>query len=143
MSLTLGSCRNTLVVAEEASCRAFSPDREGFMASSHAELNRNYMGPTLEDCQKCWWTIQRELIVDAELRILFAQEKEPSIRPSMVVWSPGVGPEIGQERVIIWASKVLQDGFEAITYRQLYDLLITAYRNMEGHLNGQRPMPLP
>lgn len=132
-----------LGVAEEASCRAFSPDREGFMATKWGNDRHSYLGPTLEDCQKCWWTIQRELVTDAEVRILFAQEKEPSIRPSLVVWSPGVGPEVGQERVIIWATKTLQDGYEAITYRQLYDLLITAYRNMESHLNGQQTAVLP
>ena len=110
---------------------------------SHPNGVRDYMGPTLEDCQKVWWTIQRELISDAEVKIGFSQEKNPSIRPGMVVWSPGVGPGVGDERVIIWATKILQDGYEAITYRQLYDLLITAYRAMEGHLSGQNPLPLP
>lgn len=104
---------------------------------------RDYMGPELEDCQRVWWTILNELVADAEVRVLFAQEKEPSIRPSLVVWSRGVGPGTGEERVIIWASKELQAGYEAITYRQLYDLLITAYHKMDGHLSGQSPLPLP
>jgi hypothetical protein len=113
------------------------------MASKWGKDGHSYMGPTLEDCQKCWWTILNDLVADAEVRVLFAQEKEPSIRPSLVVWSKGVGPGVGEERVIIWASKVLQDGYEAITYRQLYDLLITAYRKMEAHLGGQEELLLP
>ena len=130
-------------VAEEASCRAFSPDREGFMATKWGRDGHDYLGPTLEDCNKCWWTITHELVTDAQLRLEPQPMKEPKHRARLVVWSPGLDPETGGPREHVWATKELQDSFEAITYRQLYDLLIVAYRKMEAHLSGQTQAALP
>ena len=113
------------------------------MASKWGERNQDYVGPELEDCNKCWHTILNELVSDAKLEIWLQPMLEPSHRAMLVVVSPGVGPAVGQVRQIVWATKELQAGFQAITYRQLYDLLIVAYRRMEGHLSGQNPLPLP
>jgi len=52
-------------------------------------------------------------------------------------------PENGKEVPRIWATRVLQEGSEAITYEQLYRLLIDAYSTMDGYLRGQLPLPLP
>ena len=105
--------------------------------------DQQYHGPTLEDCQKCWWTIKNDLMEDAELRILMGQEIEPTTRPSLCVYTSGWSPEDGKGVARIWATQVLQDGYEAITYRQLYRLLIDAYTTMDGYLKGQLPLPLP
>jgi len=58
------------------------------------------------------------------------------------VWSPGLDPDTGGARDHIWALKEIQQGYEAITYVQLYDLLIQAYREIQNHLGGQVELPL-
>lgn len=113
------------------------------MAGFRANDRLQYTGPTLEDCNKCWSTIVGELVTDAEVRIEFTASKNPSFITRVVVWSPGLDPETGGPREHTWATKELQAGFEAITYRQLYDLLIVAYRRMDAHLGGQAVLPLP
>lgn len=113
------------------------------MATKWGRDGRDYLGPELEDCNKCWWTITHELVTDAQVRIEFQPMREPQHLARVVVWSPGLDPETGGPREHVWATKELQAGFQAITYRQLYDLLIVAYRRMEAHLSGQIPADLP
>jgi len=112
------------------------------MASSRNDKS-NRRGPTLEDCQKAFWTIKDELMSDAEVRVLFSERVNPTTRPSLVVYTVGWLPENGKEVPRIWATRVLQEGSEAITYEQLYRLLIDAYSTMDGYLRGQLPLPLP
>lgn len=107
------------------------------------DSRRVYSGPTLEDCQKLWDTLVTEMITDLSLRLEFQSAKEPRFLARLVLWSPGFDPETGGPRPHLWATKELQAGYEAITYRQLYDLLITGYRQIEGHLGGQLPADLP
>jgi hypothetical protein len=132
-----------LLLAGRANCRAFPPVREGFTVSKAFANERSYTGPTLEDCQKAFWTIKDELMSDAAISVLFSERVEPTTRPSLVVYTVGWQPEEGKEVPRIWATQVLQDGYEAITYRQLYRLLIDAYTRMDGYLKGQLPLPLP
>lgn len=113
------------------------------MATKWGNDKRDYMGPELEDCNKVWATIVGELVTDASVRIDFMQSKNPAYRARVVVWSPGIDPETGGPRDHIWATKELQASYEAITYRQLYDLLIVAYRMMDAHLSGQTSAALP
>lgn len=112
------------------------------MASSSGGNFSKYQGPTLEDCNKLFASIKDELVDDVAVRIEFTQSVNPSHITRLVVWSPGIDPETGGERDHVWATKELQHGFEAITYRQLYDSLIVAYRMIDGHLRGQTPLPL-
>jgi len=113
------------------------------MGTKWGKDGRDYLGPELEDCNKCWHTITHELVTDAGLRLELQPMWNPQYRARLVVWSPGLDPETGGPRDHIWATKELQASFEAITYRQLYDLLIVAYRNMEAHLGGQLSAVLP
>lgn len=113
------------------------------MATKWGADGRDYMGPELEDCNKVWATIIGELVTDAQVRMVFMPKRDPSFRTAVVVWSPGLDPETGGPRDHIWATKELQASYQAITYRQLYDLLIVAYRKMEAHLGGQIPADLP
>jgi len=113
------------------------------MAGKTWGVDAPYHGPTLEDCQKAWWTIKDELMADAELRLLMGEKVNPTTRPSLVVYTVGFGDVDGETFPRIWATAVLQDGYEAITYRQLYRLLIDAYSSMDGYLRGQLPLPLP
>lgn len=112
------------------------------MATSHWQNGRSYTGPTLEDCQKCFDTIRRELVNDFQIRLEFQELKNPSYISRLVGWSPGLDPETGAVNEHVWATKELQAGYEAITYRQLYDLLILSYRQIDAHLGGQIPLLL-
>jgi len=132
-----------VVWLKRAGCSALLPVQEGAMAGKTWNADQQYHGPTLEDCQKAFWTIRDELMSDAEIRILMSERVEPSTRPSMVVYTLGWMPEDGKQIPRIWATQVLQDGYEAITYRQLYRLLIDAYSSMDGYLKGQLPLPMP
>jgi len=111
------------------------------MSKPHNRLQ--YTGPTLEDCQKCYDTIITDLVTDAQVRLEFQTLREPTFIARLVLWSPGLDPETGGAREHVWATKELQASFEAITYRQLYDLLIVGYRRMEAHLGGQTSLVLP
>jgi len=132
-----------VVWLRRAGCSALLPVQEGAMAGKTWNADQQYRGPTLEDCQKAFWTIRDELMADVELRLLMSQRVEPTIRPSLVVYTGGWAPEDGKPVSRIWATAVLQDGYEAITYKQLYRLLIEAYSTMDGYLRGQLPLPLP
>lgn len=102
-----------------------------------------YMGPELEDCLKCFDTIRKELMTDAEIRIILPPIVEPHFRPQVVVVSPGFDLETGAVKLHTWATRDLGQGQLGISYQQLYELLIVAYRNMEAHLSGQLVVPLP
>jgi hypothetical protein len=102
-----------------------------------------YQGPTLEDCQRSWDFLTTEYVTDLKIAIDFQTAKEPTFRARVVVWSPGIDPETGGPRDHIWATKELQHGFEAITYRQLFDLLIVSHQKIQAVLGGQEAMPLP
>lgn len=102
-----------------------------------------YSGPDLEDCIRLWTTIVTEYITDMEVQLQLPLERNRSFRPRLITVSPGLDPETGGVRWRTWATKDLQAGYEAITYRQLYDLLIVTYREVESFLGGQTPLPLP
>jgi len=100
-------------------------------------------GPTLADCQRLWDTLVTEYVTDLKLAFEFQMAKEPSYIARIVCWSPGLDPSTGGERDHVWATKEINQGYEAVTYVQLYDLLIQSYRNIQHHLGGQEPMQLP
>jgi len=101
-----------------------------------------YTGPSLADCQRAWDYLVGEYVTDLAIRLEFQAAKEPSFRARLILWSPGLDPETGAERAITWATKELQAGFEAVTYRQLYDLLMIGHRAIEAKLGGQGQLPL-
>lgn len=112
------------------------------MASSTRKDGFSSRGPTLQDCQRLWDHLVTEYVTDLKLSFDFQAPKEPSFIARMCCWSPGLDPETGGERDHIWATKDLTHGYEAVTYIQLYDLLIQAYRNIQHHLGGQAELPL-
>jgi hypothetical protein len=113
------------------------------MAASWDKREGVYTGPTLNDCQKLWDTLTTEYVTDLAIKLEFQTAREPQFTPQLVCWSPGLDPDTGGPRDHVWATKQLQPGFEAITYRQLYDLLIVTHRSVDSLLGGQLPMPLP
>jgi len=143
MWLTPRSYRGRVGHAERATCSALSPVREGVAMRNMNNSRSGYLGPELEDCIKCFDTIRKELITDAEIRIVLPTVVEPKFRPQLVVVSPGFDIDTGQPKLHVWATRDLAATVDAISYRQLYDLLIQAYRNMEAHLAGQLVIPLP
>lgn len=112
------------------------------MAGLHND-RRTYTGPTIEDCDKLWTTINKELITDCEIQLILRILPLGQVRPHIVVRSPGLDAETGGSMWHVWATKELQASGVAFSYEQLYDLLIMAYRKIDAHLNGQVPMPLP
>ena len=99
-------------------------------------------GPTMQDCQKLWDTLVTEYVTDLGMRMLWQAATMPNYRACIQVWSPGLDPQTGGPKDHIWAIKEIQQGYEAITYVQLYDLLIQAYRVIQGKLGGQEVLPL-
>lgn len=113
------------------------------MATKWDRQGGSYTGPTLEDCQRLWDTLVTEYVTDLAIRLEFQTAKEPQFIARLVCWSPGLDPDSGGPRDHIWATKSLQPGYEAITYRQLFDLLMLSYRSVDAMLGGQIAMPLP
>jgi hypothetical protein len=113
------------------------------MAASVRGHGSTFQGPTLEDCQRLWWTIGKDLMNDAQIVIRMSEEFNPTTRPNICVVSPGLDAETGGVKLHTWATKTLNQNREAISYQQLYELLIVAYTNMEAHLRGEPLMPLP
>lgn len=111
--------------------------------ATRGENGSRYNGPDLQDCQRLWDTLVTEYVTDLAIRLEFQAAKEPSFIARLVCWSPGFDPESGGPRPHIWATKSLQAGYEAITYRQLYDLLILSHRAIESHIGGQIVAALP
>lgn len=112
------------------------------MASSTRANGFSARGPTLQDCQRLWDTLVTEYVTDLAISFDFQTAKEPSFLARVCVWSPGLDPVTGGTRDHIWATKDLTHGYEAITYVQLYDLLIQSYRNIQHHLGGQTELPV-
>lgn len=102
-----------------------------------------YAGPDLEDCIRLWTTLTTEYITDLEVTVQLPVERNRSFRPRLVLQSPGLDADTGQVKWRTWSTKDLQQSYEAITYRQLYDLLIVGHREIESFLGGQNPLPLP
>jgi len=112
------------------------------MGATTSKNGYSSRGPTLQDCQRLWDTLVTEYVTDLALRFEFQAAKEPTYIARLVCWSPGLDPETGGERVIVWAIKELHYGYEAITFVQLYDLLIQSYRAIQNKLGGQVELPL-
>jgi len=112
------------------------------MGASTSKNGYGARGPTLGDCQRLWDTLVTEYVTDLKLAFEFQEAKMPSYIARIVCWSPGLDPETGGPRDHIWATKEISQGYEAITYIQLYDLLINAYRKITDHLGGQTELPL-
>lgn len=100
-------------------------------------------GPGLDDCQKLWDTLVTEYVTDLGIRIMFQAAKMPAYRACIVVWSPGLDPETGEPRDHIWATTDLPKAYIGLSYVQLYDSLIHAYREIQGFFGGQEDMQLP
>ena len=113
------------------------------MGGSHRHNGSASTGPNVDDCNRLWSTLKQEFITDLEIRLELQIYPNPSDRPWITIRSPGFDSETGQQRWHIWARKELSNHAVGFTYQQLYDLLIVAYKRIEGHLSGQEPMPLP
>jgi len=112
------------------------------MAATTTKGGFSSRGPTMQDCQRLWDTLTTEYVTDLGMRVLWQAAKMPNYRACIQVWSPGLDPETGEERDHIWAIKDIHEGYEAITYVQLYDVLIQAYRMIQSKLGGQVELPL-
>jgi hypothetical protein len=109
----------------------------GFLVSSYTRWGPTGQGPGIDDCNRLWTTLVREFITDLEIRVQLPLVPPSSIRPRVTIMSPGLDPETGAERPHVWATTELRASNLAFTYGQLYDLLLVAYRTIEGHLGGQ------
>jgi len=112
------------------------------MGATTSKNGYSSRGPTLQDCQRLWDTLVTEYVTDLALRFEFQAAKEPTHIARLVCWSPGLDPESGGVVDRVWAIKELHYGYEAITFVQLYDLLIQSYRAIQNKLGGQVELPL-
>ena len=142
MSLTWPASPRILMVRELAACGVSLPVQEGTTMASLRNGDKGTRGPQLGDCQRLWDYLVTEYVTDLALRFEFQATKEPSFIARIVCWSPGLDPETGGPREHVWAIKELHYGYEAVTYTQLYDLLINTHRRLQDHLGGQVEMPL-
>lgn len=131
-----------MVWLRRANRSALLPVQEGIMAATTLSSGYSSRGPTLKDCQSLWDTLVTEYVTDLGMRVIFQTAKLPAYRACVQVWSPGLDPNTGGPRDHIWATRDLHNAFDAITYAVLFDLLIHAYREMQGFFGGQEELPL-
>jgi hypothetical protein len=109
----------------------------GFLVSFSKRNGSGMHGPTVEDCERLWTTIRKELITDAEVMVIVPTLPLGQQRPCLMVASPGFDPETGAVVQRVWATRELGLRDFAITYGTLFDLLIEAHNRMQSHLGGQ------
>ena len=92
---------------------------------------------TLEDCNKLWSSIKKELMSDASIVVYFATYPDSQIRPCIRVESSKLIDDLGTEQQYIWATYEFPLGAIAITIDAFHKLLVRAYTNMDAWLRGQ------
>lgn len=102
----------------------------------HNGLGRS-PGATIEDCERTWTEICREYVTDAQIVIRLRILPLGQDRPAVIITSPGVDPETGNDRPHVWATADVSRSGVAITYTGLHILLCRAKERMAAHLGGQ------
>jgi len=100
-----------------------------------------WAGATLQDCAKLWATIQKDLMSDAEIKIVLPPLVEPSFRPALVISTEGWDEQTGKPVTRVWSTRILGNESIGFTYNALYECLIVAYQGMDGFLRGQLELP--
>jgi len=111
------------------------------MSGFSRENTDRWAGATLQDCVRLWATIQKDLMADAEIKIVFPPLVEPSFRPALVICTEGWDAETGKTVSRVWSTRILGNESVGFTYNALYECLIVAYRGMDGFLRGQLELP--
>lgn len=106
---------------------------------STPQLGEIPVNATLADCARLWSTLRSEYIPG--LRIEWRIEVSPNDVPylSVEVVDDSVVDDAGSPLVNIWASKEFRSGLYLISYGQLFDLLIQAYRRIDGFFGTGTP----
>jgi len=91
-------------------------------------------GPAIDDVSRLWSHITTEWVTDLQLR-LYPQHASNGTSVVMAsVESPRYVGDNRQEVMFVWASKEFSQTGYMISWGQLYDLLIVAYRAIEKEL---------
>ena len=98
-------------------------------------------GPTVSDVARLWMTIQHDLVSDAFIKIRPAIHESVGARLHVQVVSVRFDDDHAEGYPHVWASKSFTDNGYYITWGQLFELLILAYREMERVLSEDNPPP--
>lgn len=91
-------------------------------------------GPAIDDVTRLWIYITTEWVTDLELRLYpgFASNGQSTVTAS--VQSRRFMGDSRTEVVYAWATKTFSNSGYMISWGQLYDLLIVAFREIEAEL---------
>ncbi len=90
-------------------------------------------GATAGDCARLWSTIQKDLVSDAQLRIIPRSKSGDDGYLEVCVTSPSLHQVDGSPAENVWAQKEFHNGLHLISVGQLFEMLIVAYRVMDRY----------
>jgi hypothetical protein len=96
-------------------------------------------GATAADCARLWTTLTTEYIPKLRLEIRMVTNDLGENWLSLEVVDDSLVTIDGGECVNIWASKEFRSELYLISVGQLFDLLITAYRKIDGFFSDGTP----
>jgi len=91
-------------------------------------------GPAIDDVSRLWTYITTEWVTDLQLRLYPRHASNGSSIVMAAVESPRYVGDNRQEVMFVWASKEFSQTGYMISWGQLYDLLIVAFRQIELEL---------
>jgi hypothetical protein len=89
-------------------------------------------GPNAGDCLRLWRTLTTEYIPELRLELEPVEIDHKNIAIALRITSISSHPEDKTEVVNMWAMKCYQNELYLISMAQLFDLLIVAYRAIDG-----------
>lgn len=89
-------------------------------------------GPNMGDCLRLWHTLTTEYIPDLRLELRPIETPDKRVAIHLQIVDSSFHQEDSNEVVNIWATKLFQNELYLISVAQLFDLLIVAYRSIDG-----------
>ena len=94
---------------------------------------------TADDCARLWSTLTTDYIPRLRLEIRMVTNSSGDTYLSVEVVDDSLVTVDGHECVNVWASKQFANGLYLISVGQLFDLLIQAYRQIDGFFSVGTP----
>jgi len=89
-------------------------------------------GPNMGDCLRLWRTLTEEYIPGLRLELRPVETPDHQVCIHLQIVDSSYHQEGSDEVVNLWATKLFRNELYLISVAQLFDLLIVAYRAIDG-----------
>jgi hypothetical protein len=97
------------------------------------------IGVTASDCARLWSTLTTEYIPGLRIEVRILESATGQVYLSVEVVDDSLESLNGSPLVNIWASREYVNPLYLISRDQLFDLLIVAYRTLDGYFTNGTP----